>query len=252
MTVTDHPIPPLTTTLPSIRVQRGSELLADELRQRILDGELPDGTQLPSERELIVQTGLSRSSVRDALRILQTEGLVETRTGRFGGSVVRRPADDALANFLGLFIKGRSIPLTALIEFREAIGGTIAALAAQRRTEADILALQTIAHRQESAVGNIPVYLAENVKWQIALANASHNELMIGCTTAISSLILKATSLNNVASERVRRSVIEAHRLVFDAVVDQDVEKARSVMNKHLRGVTQGMLAVEGGAQAML
>ncbi|MEO8752259.1 MAG: GntR family transcriptional regulator, partial [Casimicrobiaceae bacterium] len=83
-----------------IHVPRSSEVLASQLRVHILDGSIADGMSLPAERDLVVQTGLSRGSVREALRILHTEGLITTRPGRLGGSVARRPGDDALARYV--------------------------------------------------------------------------------------------------------------------------------------------------------
>jgi len=80
----------------------------------------------------VLQTGLSRGSVREALRILQTEGLVETRPGRLGGSVACRPGDDALARYVGLFVQGRGISLISLLQTREAIGPVLASLAARK------------------------------------------------------------------------------------------------------------------------
>src|SRR5438105_9498602 len=93
--------------LEPIRVPKSSEVLASQLRVHILDGSIGDGMALPAERDLVAQTGLSRGSVREALRILHTEGLITTRSGRLGGSVARRPGDDALARYIGLFVQGR-------------------------------------------------------------------------------------------------------------------------------------------------
>src|SRR5690606_33401804 len=70
-----------------IHVPKSSDVLARELRRQILSAALPAGTPLPPERDLVAQTGLSRSSVREALRILEAESLVITKPGRFGGSV---------------------------------------------------------------------------------------------------------------------------------------------------------------------
>src|SRR5690606_27239204 len=72
-----------------IVVPKASDVLAERLRQMILSGQIQPGHQLPAERELVKETSLSRASVREALRILELEGLIETRRGRGGGSVVR-------------------------------------------------------------------------------------------------------------------------------------------------------------------
>src|SRR6185436_17042278 len=88
-------------------VPKTSDVLAGELRRKILGGAVAPGFALPAERDLVAQTGLSRGSVREALRILEAEGLVTARPGRQGGSVARRPGDESLARYIGLFVHGR-------------------------------------------------------------------------------------------------------------------------------------------------
>src|SRR4030095_13443896 len=87
----DEQAPPLPAPkLGPIHVPKSSEVLASQLRVHILDGTIGDGAALPAERDLVIQTGLSRGSVREALRILHTEGLITTRPGRLGGAAPRR------------------------------------------------------------------------------------------------------------------------------------------------------------------
>ena len=89
--VQTNPIKPV--RLSPILVPKTSDVLASELRRQILSGLLPPGASLPAERDLVTQTGLSRGSVRDDLRILESESLVITRPGRYGGSVAVAFAD---------------------------------------------------------------------------------------------------------------------------------------------------------------
>jgi len=226
-----------------IHVPKSSEVLASQLRVHILDGTIGDGAALPAERDLVTQTGLSRGSVREALRILHTEGLITTRPGRTGGSVARRPGDDALARYIGLFVQGRGISLMSLLQVREAIEPSIASLAAVNRTEDDLAELTAITKRIEDAYGDVPVYLAENVSWHVAIASASHNELLKAFITAISGLVFKASAIENFASEDVRTLVIKAHRRILEAIVAGDAEAAGRRMARHLAALTKQMRA---------
>ena len=226
-----------------IHVPRSSEVLASQLRVHILDGSIADGVALPAERDLVVQTGLSRGSVREALRILHTEGLITTRPGRLGGSVARRPGDDALARYVGLFVQGRGISLMSLLQVREAIEPSIASLAAANRTEEDLAELMAVTQRVEDAYANVPVYLAENVNWHVAVASASRNDLLKAFLTAISSLIFKASAIDNFASDEVRSQVIKAHRRILDAIVERDADAASRRMARHLAALTKQMQA---------
>jgi DNA-binding FadR family transcriptional regulator len=224
-----------------IHVPRSSEVLASQLRVHILDGSIADGVSLPAERDLVVQTGLSRGSVREALRILHTEGLITTRPGRLGGSVARRPGDDALARYVGFFVQGRGISLMSLLQVREAIGPSIASLAAANRTEEDLANLMAVTQKLEDAYANVPVYLAENVNWHVAVATASHNELLKAFLTAISSLIFKASAIENFASDEVRTLVMKAHRRILEAIVARDADAAGRRMARHLGALTKQM-----------
>jgi DNA-binding FadR family transcriptional regulator len=121
-----------------VNVPKAADVLAGILREKILDGELQEGVDLPHERDLCAQAGLSRASVREALRILEGEGLIATRLGRNGGSAVVRPTIATIERSVGIFIRGQGIRLEAVLETRAAIEPPSARFAAQHRTDADI------------------------------------------------------------------------------------------------------------------
>src|SRR5690242_13442161 len=95
-----------------VSAPKASDVLADQLREHIRSGAWPEGQALPTERALSEQAGLSRTTVREALRMLEIDGLIEIRPGRGGGARVRRPQGDELARQLELFIWGRNIGVT--------------------------------------------------------------------------------------------------------------------------------------------
>ena len=118
---------------------RIAEIVADELRRQIIDGDLADGDLLPRQEVLVEQFNVSLVSLREALRILETEGLVSVRRGNRGGAVVHAPAKASAAYMLGLLLQSESVPLADL---GMALAGTrpaCAALAAQRPDRADTL-----------------------------------------------------------------------------------------------------------------
>ena len=201
------------------------------------------GVSLPPERDLVTQTGLSRGSVREALRILEAEGLVTTRPGRQGGSIARMPGDESLAKYISLFVHGRGISLLSLLQTREAVEPSLAALAAQNRTDEELAELVAVTERVEAAYADTPVYLAENVNWHCAIATASHNELLRAFMVAISSMVYKASAIEDFATEEVRKVVIRAHRRILDAIVDKDAETAHRRMARHLTALTTAVRA---------
>ena len=124
--------------LAPMHVPKASDVLADELRERILRGEFAEGMALPPEREFVTQTRMSRTTVREALRILEVQGLVRIKTGRSGGAFVQRPTGESVASSVNLLIRGRQVRIAALLETREAIEPACAQLAAKYRTEEDL------------------------------------------------------------------------------------------------------------------
>src|SRR6202171_3851272 len=130
-----------TVLLSTVDVPKASDVLARELRERILSGELTEGTALPAERELVKQTQMSRATVREALRILEVQNLVRVRAGRAGGAFVQRPTTKSMANSVTLMIRGQKIKLADLMETREALEPFCAELAARNRTDDELAVL---------------------------------------------------------------------------------------------------------------
>lgn len=210
-------------------------VLADQLRQRIYAGEFSNGTLLPGERELVEQSGLSRGSVREALRLLEAEGLVQTKPGRYGGTIVRHGAESAIGRLVDLFIQGRRIQFEKLLQTRQAIEPTLAELAARNRTDADLKALAKATEALELAYYERPRDIAKlNVDWHLAVASASHNELLCAFMNSIANACLRATALENHGSDELIVSMMRAHRRIYDAIDRQDSAAAHRRMARHL------------------
>ena len=224
-----------------LAVPKASDVLADHLRETILDGALEEGSPLPTERELGVKSGLSRASVREALRILESEGLIQTRPGRGGGASVRRPTADAIARSVGLYVRGHKVRLEALIETREAIEPAIARLAAQNRTDEDLARLTEAQERLKSSTADRRAYLKANVDWHMAVAQASRNEPLIGFMSAIAGVIHAATDGEPLDTDEVRGLTIAAHERIQAAIVAGDGAAAERRMARHVRAYGERM-----------
>ncbi|HTJ65868.1 MAG TPA: FadR/GntR family transcriptional regulator [Alphaproteobacteria bacterium] len=228
-------------------VPKAADVLAEHLRERILAGALAEGSPLPTERELGVHSGLSRASVREALRILESEGLIQTRPGRNGGASVRQPTADSIARSVGLFVRGRRIRLKSLLETREAIEPAVARLAALHRTDQDVAALKSAQARLKAAQADRAAYLEANVDWHLAVANASHNEPLIGFMTAISTVIQSATENPQLDSDEVRGQTIAAHERIQAAILAGDSAGAERRMARHVRAYGDQMRDLASG-----
>lgn len=121
-----------------------------QIQEAILDGRLKTGDTLPSERQLKDMFNISRGTLREALRVLEQKGLIEIKLGVGGGSVVKDLNADQVSEGLALLIRSQKVSLNHLAEFREDAEGIVAAHAARRRTEEDILHL----YKLVEAAGN--------------------------------------------------------------------------------------------------
>ncbi|MGW9552153.1 FadR/GntR family transcriptional regulator [Citricoccus zhacaiensis] len=235
-----------TASLSPLQVPKASDVLADDLRERILRGDFPEGTSLPPERELVAQTAMSRTTVREALRILEVQGLVTIRTGRSGGAFVRRPDSDSVASSVELLIRGRQIRLDDLLETREAIEPQCAGLAALYRTDEDLQRLDELNNQIEQAEGaSLAEFLQINVDWHMAVAEASHNELLSGMMRALSRAIYEATDNQGFVDDAVRATTVRAHRSVTRGIREQDRDAAVRRMTRHVHSYAEALLEVD-------
>lgn len=228
-------------------VPKASDVLANELRERILSGEFVEGTALPPERELVLQTRMSRTTVREALRILEVQDLVRIKAGRAGGAFVQRPGEASMANTVALLIRGRQIRLAALLQTREAIEPFCARLAAQHRTDEDLAALEAAndALVASLSAATIDPFLQANVDWHIAVAVAGHNELLIGLMMALSKAIYAATENEQFVDEKVRATAVRAHETITRAIRDRDPDAADRRMTRHVHSHAEAVLQVD-------
>ena len=178
-----HGVLPTNTTEPRrghTARQPAYQLLADQLRDQIASGRLRPGERLPTEPEMCARSGLSRSTVREALRLLASQQLIVTMRGVTGGSFVAEPSaarlGDSLSTAVKLLSSGLSVTGTQFLEVRELIEVPAAELAAARRTEAH---LRTMRDRlMDPAVGDFAAHAAAYWGFRDAISAAVGNPLL--------------------------------------------------------------------------
>lgn len=236
---------PKPISLSPIIVPRAQDVLTNQLRDRILRREIPEGALLPSERDLVEQTGLTRSIVRDALRTLASEGLIQTKPGRAGGSVVTLPSHEATASAIFRFVQGRQLSLRTLHETRELLEPFLARCAALRRTDAHLQELQSVHQELVRSVDDFPRFIQANLKWHHAVANASGNELLATVLYSISRDVQTVTLAEEYDTPATRRQVIDIHARVNQAIEAQDPQAAERAMRKHMEATTAALAESE-------
>jgi DNA-binding FadR family transcriptional regulator len=228
-----------------VDVPKAPDVLARELRERILSGELREGAVLPAERELVKQTQMSRATVREALRILEVQNLVRVKAGRAGGAFVQRPTTASMANSVSMLIRGRQIKLADLMETREALEPFCAELAAAKRTEADLATLDLANEAIADPGADLSRFLQANLDWHVGVAIASHNELLIGFMTALSQAIYMGTENPAFVDDSVRAVTARAHKSITRAIRDKDAEAAGRRMRRHVHSYAAAVLKVD-------
>jgi GntR family transcriptional repressor for pyruvate dehydrogenase complex len=217
-----------------IKAQRAPDILSDELRGKILSGELPPGAMLPSERDLCEQTGLSRGSVRLALGKLEAEGMIVRRPGRDGGSFVQAAGESTLVRSLDVFIRGGRVRMLSVLEAREALEPACAALAAERHDDEALERIEEVGRAMAESYDDLARFLELNVEWHIAVARAGKNELLAAFLVAVSEAVRDATDIEELSSRSVLERVVKAHERVTQSIRARDASAAYRRMAQHV------------------
>lgn len=218
---------------------RLSEQLAESLAIGIRDGQLPPGQRLPTEAELAQRFGVSRTVVREALSRLRTLGLIETRQG--SGAFVKAVPGPAL-NDLSLSLDGSIGAVLQMVEVRRALEAESAALAASRRTPAQLRQIRQALARLERQVGNGGDGVEEDVAFHAAIARASGNPFLLATLTYLSQFLREATRVtraNEARHDDLQRQVRDEHAAIVAAIEAGDVRAARTAGARHMVNAAQ-------------
>jgi GntR family transcriptional regulator, transcriptional repressor for pyruvate dehydrogenase complex len=215
-----------------LEVRKLSTLLADSITETILKEALQPGARLPSEREMREQFGVGRGTLREALRVLEAEGLITVRSGPHGGPVVARPDPNRLARLLILLLIAWGATLREVYDVRIVLEPLAAGLAAQSATSEQIEAIRESVEALTEAVGDEGAVIEENQRFHRLLAEASGNPVLIAFSLALLT-IFDGYAMGTHYDLKTRREVARVHRGILDAIVDRDAEKAHKLALAH-------------------
>ena len=218
------------------RIRKAYEQVADQLMTMINSGELKPGDRLPSEAELAADFGVSRTTVREALRILATRNLIHTRKGMAGGHFIVEPTVGSISEFLvanyGLLTAANTVTLEHLLQAREMIEGPAAAIAARNRDEADLEKLLTSLSDDISGVSEADA-LAKFRNFHLFLLEATKNKLLVVAAAPIFT-VLQSTIVRRRPTKEVIAEIELDHQKIYKAVEARDEVAARRLMDEHL------------------
>jgi GntR family transcriptional repressor for pyruvate dehydrogenase complex len=219
-----------------IKKMRVHEEIADRIRRLILERTLPPGRPLPSERLFAQRFGVSRGSVRDALRTLEVLGLLEMRHGQ--GTFPRELSVDRLVSPLSSVLTYRRDLQTELMDVRRMFEPAVARVAAMRVTDDDVADLQRVLERQRRKLAAGQSTIVEDTAFHAALARATHNRVAVRLMETLNDLLIESRKQTLRQKGRPQRS-FEGHEAIVDAVRRRDPDAAESAMHQHIDRIAE-------------
>ncbi|MEU3616613.1 FadR/GntR family transcriptional regulator [Streptomyces sp. NPDC006872] len=223
----------MTDALRPMTKQRLYEQVLDRLRQYVVEGGLKAGDRLPPERDLAQRLGVSRASVKQAIVVLEVQGLVEARHG--GGTYLVRDSLD-VEPVEEMVERRRRLP--DVLEAREALETKLAELAAERRTEEDLTAMRSaLAHMAEEIERDAHGVEGDR-RFHAAVTAAAHSSLLAEFMRSIADQIAESRTESLRQPGRPARSLAQ-HQAIVDAIAARRPRQAAAAMRRHVRTVAK-------------
>lgn len=230
-----------------VRYGRLYEQIVEQIEKRILNGELKPEDKLPPERELSKQFGVSRTAVREAMKALTLKGLIVVHPGR--GTFVTDDTSTAVRHSIDLLVRiGNEDNIRHLVEVREILEPEIASLAATRATDEHIAAMQEAVDAMDKAMDDPDAFIEADLDFHLTLAQGTDNALIP---------VLIDTLVDLLREHRKHAASVEGglergqpfHKIILDAVKNNDPDAARESMRAHLQQIRKDIetaLSLEG------
>lgn len=240
------------TKVPLLRVPKTAELVAQHLRRQIVSGELKAGANLPPESSLIEEYGVSRPTLREAYRVLESEQLISIRRGARGGARVHAPSADVAARYAGLVLEFQGATLADVYAARTMIEAPCAALLARQRTKADLAKLFGSVEHGESLNNDRPRLIRHHTDFHALVVELAGNHTM-NLLNGILRSIIDTANVRRVEYEPQGQSHdyafrhgVRAHRRLVEMIEAKDADAAGMLWTKHLVEANRYLLELPG------
>ncbi|MGF7134842.1 GntR family transcriptional activator of glc operon [Paraburkholderia sp. EB58] len=233
-----------------------ADVVAERIERLIVDGVLKSGHALPSERRLTEKLGVSRTALREGLKLLRARGIIETSQGKgsFVASLTAQPALSPLMHLLG----SQPRTLYDLFEVRGMLEAESARLAALRGTPADFVMItrryeeMIAAHGKETSAS---AHARLDHAFHLAICEASHNPVLVHTLSSLTDLLLSSVfaSVNNLYHREPYKRVIDRqHARLYNAVTGKLPEQARKAASAHVTGMCESLREIEQEEQRLV
>jgi GntR family transcriptional repressor for pyruvate dehydrogenase complex len=215
------------------------EKIVDEIKDLIDQGTLKWGDQLPTERELSETFKVSRTCVREAFRILESQGFLDSRPGD-GTYVTSNPIDSLVQPLASFILKEKDYQLE-LFEMRRLLESQLAYLAAERATPENMTKMEKILKRQEEQIANGETGLDSDSEFHHALAEAANNRILLHIINTTIEFQAESRESYLLGEERAKKSLAH-HKKIFSAIQKGDGELAANAMREHIGDVEKTLI----------
>ena len=211
-----------------------AETIAAQVRDALIDGRIVPGDRLATEPEMAGDFGVSRSTVREAIRILRGQGFVQTLRGAKGGHFIVSPQTDVVAESVGetfgLWFDSGTVSVAAVDEARNIVEAACVRLAAERRTDEDLAAIATAL--EQSMVDDQPLttFLELDVLFHRSIARAARNRLL---ELPMAAIHMVRPRTNRLLRRHDRSAVRRQHTILYEAIRDGDPDAAEAAFHEH-------------------
>jgi DNA-binding FadR family transcriptional regulator len=229
-------------------IREKPQMIADELRAMIVEGTLSEGDSLGHEPDLVERFGVSRPSLREALRILEAEGLITVVRGALGGVVVHEPNERMTARTAALVLQARNVPLADVYDARATLEPTAAATVARSSKRRSIgKELLRLVDEQEAGIDDPEAFAAANARFHEELVRLAGNQTLSIVAEMLNEIVARAvTAVAHEApseqSTETRRRGIRSQRRLVELIVAGDAAGAEEHWRAHMAVVGKVLL----------
>lgn len=228
------PTPATADLFSRVSAGRISEVIVEQIRLLMRQGQLKPGDRLPAERDLCERFGVSRVTMREALRMLESSGLVEIRVGARGGAFVTAPTSERVGEGLADLLSLSVVSAADVTEARLIFEIGLVPLVCERATEEDLADLDRIIAQSQAALRAGEYTLELSAAFHIRVAHATHNQAVAMLVESFRGPMLMSMEKARHAAPEMSRLGAAEHRKFVDAVRARDSEAAVQIMHTHL------------------
>lgn len=221
---------------PVSRPMKQAEIVARDITNQIVTEDLVEGTRLANEREMLETYRVGRSTLREALRLLESRGVLTIRSGRDGGPIVRRPRPSDLGESLTLLLQFQAVPFSEVFAARQALEPRVTRMAAENIDDDILKDLDESNERMAANLDDRQLFREENLRFHELVASAAKSPVLENFCSALES-VAGGLAFGQVAGQFThehRAVVLEAHRNIAKTLAAKDPDAAEEAMRLHL------------------